>query len=400
MKKLRNIISKPWAIVALLVLFSVVASTQSILRSPKQYTYNGENYTQTHYNNYVIFKSSFHHLQNNQDLYCLHLDEHWDLFKYTPTFAAFFGIFAYMPDWLGLNMWNLLNVLLLVLAVYYLPQPMDRYKKGLLLVICAIELLTSIQNAQSNAIIAGLTVLAFGLLENKKYLCATLCIVASTYIKLFGIVGFALFLLYPKKLRSALYSLMWAVVLFAIPLIFVGWEQYNFLLSSFISMLGSDHDASYGYSVLGWLHTWFGWNGNKFTIVGIGTLLFMLPFAATKEYDNFTFKAKILSSLLIWIVIFNHKAESPTFIIAMVGVAIWFILSEKNWANCILFTLAFVFTTLSPTDIFPRSFRENIVNPYCLKGVACILVWAKINLDFALEYIRKREVEKTNEIAE
>ena len=204
MKKLRNIISKPWAIVALLVLFSVVASTQSILRSPKQYTYNGENYTQTHYNNYVIFKSSFHHLQNNQDLYCLHLDEHWDLFKYTPTFAAFFGIFAYMPDWLGLNMWNLLNVLLLVLAVYYLPQPMDRYKKGLLLVICAIELLTSIQNAQSNAIIAGLSVLAFGLLENKKYLCATLCIVASTYIKLFGIVGFALFLLYPKKLRSAL----------------------------------------------------------------------------------------------------------------------------------------------------------------------------------------------------
>lgn len=400
MKKLRNIISKPWAVVALLVLFSVVASTQSILRSPKQYTYNGENYTQTHYNNYVIFKSSFHHLQNNQDLYCLHLDEHWDLFKYTPTFAAFFGIFAYMPDWLGLNMWNLLNVLLLVLAVYYLPQPMDRYKKGLLLVICAIELLTSIQNAQSNAIIAGLTVLAFGLLENKKYLWATLCIVASTYIKLFGIVGFALFLLYPKKLRSALYSLMWAVVLFAIPLVFVSWEQYNFLLSSFISMLGSDHDTSYGYSVLGWLHTWFGWIGNKFTIVGIGALLFMLPFTATKEYDNFTFKAKILSSLLIWIVIFNHKAESPTFIIAMVGVAIWFILSEKNWVNCILFALAFVFTTLSPTDIFPRSFRENIVNPYCLKGVACILVWAKINLDFALEYIRKREIEKTNEIAE
>ena len=400
MKKLRNIISKPWAVVALLVLFSVVASTQSILRSPKQYTYNGENYTQTHYNNYVIFKSSFHHLQNNQDLYCLHLDEHWDLFKYTPTFAAFFGIFAYMPDWLGLNMWNLLNVLLLVLAVYYLPQPMDRYKKGLLLVICAIELLTSIQNAQSNAIIAGLTVLAFGLLENKKYLWATLCIVASTYIKLFGIVGFALFLLYPQKLRSALYSLMWAVVLFAIPLVFVSWEQYNFLLSSFISMLGSDHDTSYGYSVLGWLHTWFGWIGNKFTIVGIGALLFMLPFTATKEYDNFTFKAKILSSLLIWIVIFNHKAESPTFIIAMVGVAIWFILSEKNWVNCILFALAFVFTTLSPTDIFPRSFRENIVNPYCLKGVACILVWAKINLDFALEYIRKREIEKTNEIAE
>ena len=81
MNKIQQIIAKPWIIVSLFVLFSVIASTQSLLRGSKHYTYEGKEYVQTHYNNYVIFKHSFYHLQNHKDLYTLHLDEHWDLFK-------------------------------------------------------------------------------------------------------------------------------------------------------------------------------------------------------------------------------------------------------------------------------------------------------------------------------
>ena len=36
------------------------------------------------YNNYVIFERSWDHLVSGQDLYALHPQEHWDLFKYTP----------------------------------------------------------------------------------------------------------------------------------------------------------------------------------------------------------------------------------------------------------------------------------------------------------------------------
>lgn len=42
------------------------------------------------YNNYVIFKMSFPHLVNNEDLYIVQPEEHWDLYKYTPTFAVLF----------------------------------------------------------------------------------------------------------------------------------------------------------------------------------------------------------------------------------------------------------------------------------------------------------------------
>ena len=43
--------------------------------------------------------------------------------------------------------------------------------------------------------------------------------------------------------------------------------------------------------------------------------------------------------------------------------------------------LAFVFTILSPTDLFPKSVRVNFVVPYVLKAVPCILIWVKIIFD-------------------
>ncbi|GAB3176858.1 glycosyltransferase family 87 protein [Telluribacter humicola] len=289
-------------------------------------------------------------------------------------------MFALFPDWAGLSLWNLANVLVLLFAVYRLPHLRD-VEKGLLLVIVLLELLTSIQNSQSNGLIAGLLVLAFGLLEDKKYLWATLCIVFSAFIKLFGVVGFALFLFYPRKEKLALYTSLWAVVLFLIPLAFVSYEQYIRLFQSYWNMLSHDHSSSYGYSVMGWWNSWFGMEVNKNLIVLVGVLLFLLPLIRYREYQNYTFRYLALCSILIWIVIFNHKAESPTFIIAMTGVALWFVTAKKDTLTIILFACAFVLTTLSPTDVFPRYLREEFVVPYTLKAFPCILVWVKVVYD-------------------
>jgi hypothetical protein len=372
---IQKIISQKKYIFLTYVVFALFASISSLLTGKKSFDESGMQYTR--YNNYVIFKSSFYHLKEGKDLYVLYPQEHWDFYKYTPTFSAFFGALAVVPDWLGLNVWNLLNALLLLLAIYYLPF-FSSYKKGLILMLCLIELMTSMQNSQSNALIAGLIILAVGLLERDKYLWATLCVVFSVYIKLFGIVGFALFLLYPKKLKLALYSLVWAVVLFVIPLIFINPQQYVSLMQSYRSLLSQDHAASYGYSVMGWLNSWFGYIGSKDVIVLIGAAIFMLPFCRVKNYTNEAFRVLMLASVLLWIVIFNHKAESPTFVIAIAGAALWFVYGEKSAANVILFVCAFIFASLSPTDIFPRFIREEFVKPYCLKAVPCIFIWGKI----------------------
>ena len=40
---------------------------------------------------------------------------------------------------------------------------------------------------------------------------------------------------------------------------------------------------------------------------------------------------------------------------------------------------AFVLVSLSPTDVFPRVLREQIVQPFVLKALPCILLWGAIS---------------------
>lgn len=372
-----NIVSDKRIIISVFLLLAVIASIQS-LTGTTTFFEGGIEYNK--YNNYTIFEKSFQHLKNNQDLYILYPQEHWDLYKYTPSFSVLFGIFSVLPDWLGLTLWNILNAMVFLAAVYYLPKA-NNYQKGLILLIVIPELMTSIQNEQSNALIAGLLILAYGFLEKNKAFWATLCIVFSVFIKLFGIVGFALFLFYPNKWKSVLYTLFWTGVLLLLPLIFVSADQYIKLYDSFLNMLKNDHSISYGYSVMGWIHSWFYEGINKNIIVLTGVLVFLVPFVRIKLYKESMFTYLLLCSILIWIVIFNHKAESPTFIIAMAGVSLWFVRSEKTTLNIILFVLAFILTSLSPTDLFPKYLRDEFVHPYSLKAFPCILIWCKIIYD-------------------
>ena len=379
--KVQTFLTHRTFIVILCVLFALAASVRSLVLEPKANPENGITYS--NYNNYKIFERSFYHLKYNQDLYILYPSEHWDLFKYTPTFSVFFGFFTLFPDWLGLNLWNLLNALVLLSAVYYLPR-LNNTQKGWVLLIVLLEFMGSMMGEQSNALIAGLLVFSFGLLENKKLLIASLCIVLTVFIKLFGVVGFALFLFYPQKWKLALYSLGWTLIMLLIPFIYIDYEQYMSLFTSYGNMLTSDPIISNGFSVMGWLNSWFSMNVSSLVVVLTGVVVFLLPLARIRAYKYFSFRYLTLASVLLWIVIFNHKAESPTYIIAMTGVALWFIEGEKSPINIILLVLALVLTSLSSTDIFPTYLRTDFIQPYAIKAFPCILIWMKIIYDMML----------------
>jgi len=376
MKKfLRITISNKWAIFVLYFLFALTASIQAFYTNT--YPESGTSIVYTDYNNYVIFKNAYFHLIHDQDLYQFYPTEQYDLYKYTPIFAAGFGIFAYLPDAFGLFGWNLLNVLCLWLGIYLLPR-LTQFEKGFLLLLVVIELITSIQNEQSNGLMVGLLVAAVGLLERGKYQWATLLVVISVYIKLFSIISLVLFLFYPKKFKLASYTALWFVLLFIVPLLFISFDQYLFLWKSFGEMLRQDHSASYGYSVMGILNSWFSIEPSKVGLVLVGLILLLVPYLKIKAYRDQEFRLLALASLLIWTVIFNHKAESPTFIIALVGMALWFVMEKKNWLSIALFVFAIVLTSLSSTDLFPKDVRDNFIKPYALKALPSVIVWCVI----------------------
>jgi hypothetical protein len=122
------------------------------------------------YNNYVIFKQSFVHLIAQEDLYRAWPSEHWDLYKYTPTFALFFGIFGAFPDLWGLIGWNLLNAGVLAAGVTALGALSQR-EQALGLLFLWPELLISLQNEQSNALIAGCAVFLSSSLVSWHWRC-------------------------------------------------------------------------------------------------------------------------------------------------------------------------------------------------------------------------------------
>ncbi|MEO5675352.1 MAG: glycosyltransferase family 87 protein [Chitinophagales bacterium] len=368
--KLSRLAQNHKIIFILYILLAIVISIQEwMLTSPDD--------SYTHYNNYIIFRQSFLNLIEYKDLYKPHPDVYADLFKYSPSFAVLMGVFAYLPEVAGLILWNTVNASVLFLAVKSLPAKEDKIRVAVWWFIL-IELVTSMQNSQSNALIAGLIILGFCFFEKRNVALAALMITLTVFIKIFGLAAFSMFLLYPDKKKFVLYSGLWVILFLILPVLFVTPTQLIFLYGSWGNLLSMDYESSTGISVMGWLHSWFYFepSGNLITLAGI--IIFCIPLFLIKRYTEFMFRLLVLCSLLIWVIIFNHKAESATFIIATCGVALWYFFQERSYVNFILLLLAFIFTCLSPTDLFPPGLRANFVIPYTLKAVPCILIWLKI----------------------
>ena len=377
LSSLNSFLSKYQAYIALVLTLVVVGliTTQNILLSGFGY----ETVMGSFYNNYLIFKNSFFHLLDNENLYVLYKSQQIDLFKYSPTFSLFFAVFANLPDWLGLFLWNGLNALVFY-ALWQIKFPSVKNKFWIWAFVL-IEFITNIQSSQSNGLMAGLMILGYVFLERKNLLLATLMIVLSAYIKVFGVVAFALFHLCPEKWKAVGYSIMWAIVLFVLPLLVISPSELLIQYQNWLVMMRVDAPVPFSLSVVGWLKYWFHYEPNGMYVLGVGTIMFLAPFIRFVQYKNPVYKQLVLASVLMWVVLFNHKAESPTFIIAVAGVAIWYFSQPTSLVKKIMLGLVLLFTQLAPTDLFPFFVRDEIFKPYVIKVVPVIIVWLKVQFD-------------------
>jgi hypothetical protein len=236
----------------------------------------------------------------------------------------------------------------------------------------------SLQNSQSNALIAGLLIFTFVFLEKGKFAVAALCVALSFYIKIFGILALLLFLFYSKWWHHIFKAVIIFLLLAALPLLVINWQQLVFLYHSWLHLLTMDESVSTGYSVRGWLFSWFGVDIPNIILVVTGFVLLLLPLVKKYLFSQFQFRLYYLSAIMIWIIIFNHKAESPTFIIAVAGFALLYFNCEKSRINEILFWAVLVLTQLAHSDLFPPIVKHNVMMPYVIKAVPCIAAWGVI----------------------
>jgi hypothetical protein len=331
-------------------------------------------------NTYVLFTASHRHLLDGENLYSYYPDEHCFTFKYSPAFALFFGLFTYLPQGVGLWLWLMVTVGVTYAAMRSLPG-MEPGKHLLFFAFASFECLLCLQTQQTNALLVSMLLLAFAYLERGRELPATLLIVITGFIKLFGLGAMVLYLFYPRKARLTLYTLLWLVVLALVPLVVVSPAELWGIYGEWKTQILGDHEKYAGMSLYGMLGAVSGKEPPKTLLLGMSLVVMLLPLIQWKKARQPWFRQSLLAALLIWMVIFNHKAESPSYVIAMMGVALWFFSGPRRWWDILLLLAVFAGVSLLFSDIIPRSFRKAYAYPYHLKALPCFLAWLRVIIE-------------------
>ncbi|MCC2547625.1 DUF2029 domain-containing protein [Hymenobacter sp. BT175] len=375
--RLRSFLLNPYFVGALYLLLTVVVTAQHYLKGPGSY------------NNYLIFAKPFFNLLEGKNLYIEYPEQYQDTYKYSPVFALFIGVFAVLPDFLGLLGWNLLNNVVLYTAGRRLFPDVRRQSLFLLLVV--VDMMTALHNSQANCLLVGLMLWTYINLEKRRYLLAGLCVALAALIKVYGIGIGLIFLFYPAPIRSGLWAALWTVVLAFTPLLVVSWTDFQMIYRAWFDIVQASA-TGIQLSLMGVLQSWFGVPITAKGIVQIiGMLLLLAPLVHWRAWREADYRRLYVASIPIFVVIFNQMAESPTFVIAVAGFMYWFIWYRRSTPLAgPLFGLVFVFTTLVATDLFPDSARENFFDVYKIKAVPMILAWIFIQSQL-LFYPRWRE---------
>jgi hypothetical protein len=377
---------------ALLVIIVLGVCLQSYSLTVKEQ--DGNEYSA--YNNFLIFKNSYNHLVNYESLYAAYPAMHWDLYKYTPTFALFMFPFHYLSDFTGLFLWNLLNLLLLYFAIRMFPS-IGSDKRTLMFFFVVFEMVGNIMYEQSNALITGLIIYSFIFMERDKPFWAAFFLVLSVYIKLFTIVAGILLILYPKRIKAIAYSIFWVLLLGILPGFFIGFKPLFTQYHWWIDVLQADHGRDINFSLMGLFKLYLNIDVFNIWFVLGGALILLLPLSNFGQYRNPGFRILMLSATLMWMLIFNHMAEPSTFIIIMTGIAIWYFPFRRSKFDLILLLFALVLISFPGLDIFPHAWRDDFFGPYKIKAIPGVLIWIKATIEALFPSIRPELVKAEKE---
>ena len=379
-QRLGDLLLAPRVYIVLPFLIAIFAAIQQVVltvRSPILGVY-------AHYNNYAIFRQAFVHLLDGRNLYGFFPAEHFDNFLYSPTFAALMAPFAVMPVWPGLLAWDLFNAAVLVAGVRSLPG-LDGRSRSLFVWFILLELIGALQHSQTNPMVVGLLLLTFSSCERDRPWTAALFLALAGSVKIFPMVAGLAFLLYPQRMRLILGTVVWVVVLAALPLLFVSpaglaWQYGNW----WVLHTTSTHAAGLGMSAAGILHSWFHIDPPRVALLAVAGAIAALPLTNVGAREQLPFRAAFFGSMLMWMIAFNHLSESPTFVIAMAGIGLWYFYQERTPLHLALLWMALLLVSVSYSDLVPHGFRERFIHPYAIKALPVVVVWAVAVLELTL----------------
>ncbi len=359
-------------------------------------------------NNFLIYKGVFEHTVRQTNLFLEYPLEYADRNHYGPLFSMLIAPFALLPTAPACVLWALANAAVLFYAIRKLG--LSPANTNILLAIGLIEMMTSIHSVQFNPMLTGAMLLAYVWVKEGKIAWAALLIVAGTMIKLYPIIGCSLFLFTRKKKAFVGWLACWSVILFFLPALISSvsfvFQSYTDWFEALVRKNGTNTDISLGsgmqdISVGGMIRRIFGYQelSNLQVLLPV-MLLLLLPLLRLAQFAATRFQLQYYLLLMVGTVIFSSSAESPTYVIAVVAIATWIAYQPQiTLAMKGLLVFLFLFTILSPTDLYPPYIRSGFFVQYSLKALPCFVAWCAmllqlltqnfLTIPFVAEYARK-----------
>lgn len=331
-------------------------------------------------NNFAIFRASFWHLVHGQDLYAWYLKEHWDLFKYSPTCALLFAPFAALPYGAGLTLWNLVNAIVLSGAVVML---LPGRAGAAALFVMLLEAFGALQNTQSNALIAGLIVLAVVALERERIFGGALAIISAAAIKVFPLSAGIFGLLTPNRRKHVMWCAVLGTVFVLLPLLVTSPTQLMVQYDSWFAVQKQDA-TKVGMAWLGGLIELMLGRAiphSPVQLAGVAWIVASAWMARDRWMEDPIVRRLLLASLLIFSVVFNHMAESPSFVIAYTGVGIWWAaMPRARWRDAMVLLIVLL-GSIGGSDLVPRHIRVQWHGRIQLKAIVTLVGWFALQVD-------------------
>ena len=153
-------------------------------------------------------------------------------------------------------------------------------------------------------------------------------------------------------------------------------NELGLLYRNWYSTLVAFNHARLGISVMGLLKSWLHLSPPSNYVVAAGAVI-LIAMSLLHRHSRIL----VLASVLIFVTIFNYAAESPSYVIAVSGVALWYFSQPRTAVNLALLAATFLLTMLSSTDLVPRTVRHQFFELYVVKLLPCLAVWLKIGTE-------------------
>jgi len=332
-------------------------------------------------NDFAIFRASFWNLLADKDLYVLRPDQAHDYFKYSPSFALLFAPFAVLPFVVGLFFWNLVNALAVFFALrLLLPRECWAFAQ----VLVALPTLRSIQSSQSNALVAALIIVAFVSFERGWLWRGGIAIALGAVTKIFPLAALSFALPRPDRLRAILITVLSTAVLLALPLVVVSpsalaaqYQSWSVLERGEAGLVGSSAMELFRDAGI----TWPAW---PVQLIASAIILAVL-ILRLRDWNDRNVRLRFLGFVMVFCVVFNHRAERQSAVIALSGMVIWYIASPRPRAawRTALFAIVYFLVAISGADLMPHAIKQILASEIRF-SIPVTILWLVMGGELAL----------------